>query len=46
MASDAFRLNEHAVSADAWDPGQPLLDGIARTSSHGLHDRAVTAAVW
>jgi nicotinate dehydrogenase subunit A len=25
MASYAFRLNGRAVSADSWDPAQPLL---------------------
>ena len=35
MASYAFRLNGRAVSADSWDPGQPLL--YVLRNSFGLH---------
>jgi nicotinate dehydrogenase subunit A len=37
MASYAFRLNGRAVSADSWDPGQPLLYVLRNTFSlHGV----------
>jgi nicotinate dehydrogenase subunit A len=37
MASYAFRLNGRAVSADSWDPAQPLLYVLrGRFALHGL----------
>jgi nicotinate dehydrogenase subunit A len=37
MASYAFRLNGRSVSADSWDPGQPLLYVLRNTFSlHGV----------
>jgi nicotinate dehydrogenase subunit A len=37
MASHAFRLNGRAVSADSWDPAQPLLYVLrGRFALHGL----------
>jgi len=37
MASYAFRLNGRAVSADSWDPAQPLLYVLRNTFSlHGV----------
>jgi nicotinate dehydrogenase subunit A len=37
MASYAFRLNGRAVSADSWDPAQPLLYVLRSTFSlHGV----------
>jgi len=35
MASYAFRLNGRAVSADSWDPAQPLLYVVRGRGLHG-----------